>query len=359
MSKIPINIKKQCVLLKESGKNSKYIYENYFIKELPDNDQNYNSFRTSLLRWSKKDFPDDITLNCGTYENFICHDATVQVNHQGDIVQAWIKQSANDINPEKFMEAIKGSIEPYTFVKNNKPADSLLEIPLFDMHWGIAFFEHYEETLQELLNIVTYKHWDVIEIPIGQDCFHNDSLVNGETTKGTKIQKVDMEKAVKDAKRFYITLIDACIQHSNKTAVTYSPGNHDRSIAWMFVQILKERYGSTIVNDTIQNRYVFTYGNNAIMLTHGQSKKARKASELVLIFSGKYPKEFALCKNKEIHAGHLHEETDTDVHGIMVRRMPTKNITDEWSDIEDFINSIKRFRLFVYTKDKPSSIIYI
>lgn len=356
---IPIAIKQQCCKMKNDGMPLQDIYYNYFCKNI-SNPQNLNSFRGSVSRWSRSNIcADPYTLNAGTYNSFIAHDATVQVNGKGEIVQAWIKQKNDDEDIYGFLEAIKGSIEPYEFKCETKIEGShMLEIPLFDMHWGIAFMDHYADTLDTILDVINGKMWDRIEIPFGQDFFHNDSICKGETTKGTMIEKVDTVRAVKDGKQFMITIIDAAIKQSNSVRVTYSPGNHDRSISWMFMQVLLERYGPEIIDDTISNRSIITYGTNAVMVTHGHSKRST-ATNLALIFPSVFPKEFCNANIKEIHCGHLHEEIERDVFGVMVRRLATKNITDDWSDIEDYISSIKRFRLFEWSTDRLYSTIYV
>lgn len=355
---IPLEVKKTCVEMKERGLGIRQIYENYY-KPKVDNPQAYNSFRTSLFRWSKKNYPDDTTLSGGTYEGFTAHGATVQVSKNGEIVQAWIRQKADQIDPEEFIQALREVVEPYEFeFKTFENASRMLEIPLFDMHWGTAFFDYYQPVLDEILSLICDREWDKILIPFGQDFFHNDSIVNGQTTKGTSIEKVDMTRAVKDGRRFIFAIIDAALNNANEVKVIYSPGNHDRSISWMFMQVLVERYGPEIVDDSFGPRKVVTYGKNTIMVTHGDSKQATPKT-LAQIFPVAFPEEFANANVREVHAGHLHHEGEADIHGVMVRRLSTGNVTDSWHDEEDFIGAHKRFMLFEWDLNKLKSIHYI
>jgi UDP-2,3-diacylglucosamine pyrophosphatase LpxH len=234
----------------------------------------------------------------------------------------------------------------------------MLEIPLFDMHWGIAFMDHYKQTLESILKVITTHNWKTIVIPFGQDFFHNDSIVNGQTTKGTVIEKVDMRRAVKEGQQFMYTWIESAIANADEVKVLYSPGNHDRSISWMFMQVLLARYGSDIVDDTMEFRRVFTYGKNTVMVTHGDSKNAT-AKNLAHIFPVTFPREFADATTREVHSGHLHHESDSDIFGVMVRRLSSGNATDEWSNKEDFIGAHKRFMLFDWSLEKLSAIYYI
>ena len=342
----------------ENGTPRRVIYDTYF-KPLYAKPQCYKTFCESLRRWSKKEFPDELTLRAGTYEGFTAHDATVQVSKDGEIIQAWIKQKTNGFEPAEFIQAVKEIVEPYTYnSKHYENANRMLEIPLFDMHWGVAFMDHYQRVLDDILELICSREWDQIVIPFGQDFLHNDSIVNGLTTSGTNIEKVDMTRAVKDGQRFIYAIIDAALEHSNQVKVLYTPGNHDRSISWMFTQVLLERYGPTIIDCSIEYRKVITYGKSAIMVTHGDSKQATPKN-LAHIFPISFPKEFADANIREIHAGHLHRESEADIYGVMVRRLSTGGITDDWSDRQDFIGSHKRFMLFEWDSESLRSIHYI
>ena len=355
---IPIEVKKTCCEMKAAGRTIREIYDTYFVTE-SNSLATYDSFRSMIHRWSKKQWADDTTLKCGTYEGFIAHDATVQVSKSGEIVQAWIKQKASDIDPTEFIAAIKETVEPFEYSPiDYTNADRMLEIPLFDMHWGVAFMDYYKPVLTELLALLNSHTWDRIVIPFGQDFFHNDSIVNGQTTKGTAIEKVDMIRAVKEAKTFMYALIDTAIHQANEVKVIYSTGNHDRSTAWMFIQVLLERYGPSVVDDTLEYRKVFCYGKNSIMVTHGDSKQAT-AKNLAHIFPITFPEEFANANVREIHAGHLHHEAEADIYGVMVRRLSSGGKVDDWSNKEDFIGTHRRFMVFEWDQYKLASIHYI
>ena len=355
---IPIRVKRECVRMKQEGMSNKEIYESYYTAAVGQPCK-FSSFRSLINSWAKVKFPDDTTLIAGTYEGFTAHNATVQVSKTGEIVQAWIKQKADEFDPEDFLEALRENVEPYEYEpKHDASADRMLEIPLFDMHWGISFFEHYESVLRDILELIHSRHWDRIVIPFGQDFFHNDSIVNPTTTKGTVVDKVDMIRAVKEGRRFITTIIDAALKNANNVEVFYSAGNHDRSISWMFMQVLLERYGHKIVDDSMEYRKVFTYGKNSVMVTHGDSKQAT-AKNLAHIFPIAYPEEFAQATIREVHAGHLHHEGEGDIYGIMVRRLSSGAAVDDWSNRQDFIGTHRRFMIFEWDLVSLRSIHYI
>ena len=355
---IPVEVKKTCCEMKAAGRTNKEIYETYFIPAT-GSQATQNTFRSMLNRWQRKQWADTTTLAAGTYEGFVAHDATVQVSKTGEIIQAWIKQKAEEFDTKDFIKAIRESVEPFDYHKTTySNATRMLEIPLFDMHWGVAFMDYYKPVLTELLTLLNSHTWDEIVIPFGQDFFHNDSIVNGQTTKGTHIEKVDMTRAVKEAKTFMYALIDTAIHQANQVKVIYTAGNHDRSIAWMFIQVLLERYGSSVVDDTLEYRKVITYGKNSIMVTHGDSKQAT-AKNLAHIFPIYFAEEFANANVREVHAGHLHHEAEADIFGVMVRRLSSGGKVDDWSNKEDFIGTHRRFMVFEWDLHKLASIHYI
>ena len=355
---IPIKVKKECCRMKKEGIPVKKIYDEYFSKYTYSK-SGVESFSRLLRKWSNQTFPDDLTLDCGTYEGFTAHNATVQVSKNGEIIQAWIKQSADEFDLDDFIASVKESVEPYEYSpKYDESSDRMLEIPLFDMHWGISFLDDYKSVLDEILYIINIRHWDRVVIPFGQDFFHNDSVVNNVTTKGTQIEKVDMVRAVKEGKQFITAIIDSALSNSNEVRVLYTPGNHDRSLTWMFMQVLLERYGDEIVDDTMEYRKVFTYGNNSIMVTHGDSKQAT-ARNLSHIFAVSFPNEFAQATTREVHSGHLHHEKEGDIFGVMIRRLSSGVKVDDWSNSQDYIGTHRRFMVFEWDRDSLRSIHYV
>ena len=357
-SVIPISVKKECCRMKQEGRPLKEIYNEYYVDQV-DDPCSYSSFRRLLLKWENKTFPDDLTLECGTYEGFVAHNATVQVSNTGQIVQAWIKQKACDFDVDDLVETLRENVEHYTYThRHNESADRMLEIPLFDMHWGISFLDDYKSVLDDVLELIYSRHWDQIIIPFGQDFFHNDSVVNATTTNGTAIDKVDMIRAVKEGRQFITAIIDAALINANRVRVIYTPGNHDRSITWMFMQVLLERYGEEVVDDTMEYRKSFSYGKNSIMVTHGDSKRATPKN-LAHIFAIAYPEEFAQAEIREVHAGHLHCEGEGDIFGVMVRRLSTGAVVDDWTNRNDYVGTHRRFMIFEWGRNALRSIHYV
>ena len=351
---IPIEVKKKCIELNQNM-TAREVYKDYYSKHY---DLSFDSFKRQLKRWKKKVIADDELLETGNLSyNFTPHATTVQIDKNGEIVQSWVKSKTEDRLLLELIEAVKKNTPHEKIdIVYKEEAKGMLEIPIFDMHFGIADLEHYKPTLQEILLLIDKQSYEEINIIIGQDLFHSDTF-KGTTTKGTVIEKVDIVQAWNDAKTFWYNIIDRAIENANKVQIIYSKGNHDMNIGWAFIQMLKERYGD-IVEDSIKERKCITYGTNFIGISHGEFKKNRP-SDLRSQFTIRFPMEFAQSKVRELHLGHLHSEQEKDEYGVMCRRLCTSGKEDEWSDGEGFIGANKRFMVFEWTLDKLKSIHYV
>ena len=354
MSVIPIEVKKKCIDMAQ-GMTAREVYTQYYSLIY---DTSYNGFRSMLKKWKRKSYADDKILEVGNLDyKFTPYATTVQVNRDGEITQSWIKSRGEDRLFLELIEAVKNNT-PHEKIEiiHKEEAKGMLEIPLFDMHMGIADLEHYKPALQEILLLIDKQVYEEINIVIGQDMIHNDNF-KGTTTKGTPIEKINVVKAWNDAKTFWYNIIDKAIEKANKVQIIYSQGNHDKFVTWSFIQMLKERYGD-IVEDSLKERKCITYGTNFIGITHGDFRK-NKPMDLRSQFSVKFPLEFAQSKVKEIHCGHLHHETEKDEYGVMCRRLCTSGKEDEWSDEEGYIGANKRFMIFEWSLDKLVAIYYV
>ena len=352
---IPYDIKRKCVELASQGKRYSDIY-NAYIKGYGQ--MSIRSFKRRMAEWKQKiEIDREMLDGANLAYKFTPHASTVQVNAKGEVIQAWIKQHTEN-RIEELLEALRDNTPvAQVYPTKHERAEGMLEIPLFDMHFGIADIEYYKDALAEILSIIKGKKWDKIVIPVGQDLFHNDSIVSGITSKGTPIEKVNLKKAVYDAKTFYFNIIDTAIESASEVKVIYSPGNHDKTVGWLFVQILLERYGKDIVDDSLTERKVIWWNGCFIGITHG-NKKADTAQGLRGNFTIEFPALFATAKVREIHTGHLHSESSKDEYGVQVRRMSTGNKDDEWTITEGY-KSQKRFMLFEWMPNKLRSIHYV
>lgn len=266
-----------------------------------------------------------------------------------------VKPKTNGFSMERLLEEI--SKVPSVYIKNEKKNledPRLLEVPIFDSHFGISDADYYKPTQDDIMDLIHLRKWEEILFTVGQDMLHNDNF-RGQTANGTPIEETDIPNAWRDAKAFYYPLIEAAIAKSNHVKVIYSKGNHDESMSWAFVQLIKERYPQVEIDDTIIERKCHTFGKNFIGITHGD--KARK--NLHNLFQVEFPMEWAQSTTREIHSGHLHIEDAKDWFGMMVRTLATRNKTDKWHKDNGFVGGHKRFMLFEYNEKELKSIHYV
>lgn len=269
--------------------------------------------------------------------------------------QITVKPRQDGSNIYDLIQVIK-DIKPITLTldKSKPPDKRMLEIPIFDSHFGVSDYEYYRPTQQKIIDRLSLRKWEKVLFILGQDMLHNDNF-RSTTSSGTVIEQVDMVQAWEDARKFFEPLIELALKQSDGVDVMYSPGNHDEALSWAFMQMIKARYPQVNVDDRMQQRKAYVYGDNFIGITHGD--KARK--DLHNIFPIEFPVEWSGAKNREIHTGHLHVEETKDVFGMAVRTLATRNRTDKWHRDNGFVGAHKRFMLFEYSEKELESIHYV
>ena len=326
------------------------IYEKIY---LPANvgRMNPESFSRKMRDWKK--CADENTLAAGTFPRFTPHGATVQVDSDGKITQAWIKQHT-DVDWSEIHDIVTKDVQPSTVKPSRIAGDTMLEIPLFDMHFGIATLDYYKDTLSDLLGIVSERQYDEINILFGQDVLHNNDM-RGHTAKGTDIQKVDFPQAWADAWDFFRVLIDSALQHTPKVILRYSKGNHDECAAWCLFKALEAVYPQCVSDDSLAPRKCIFW--RGCFIGFGHCEYAKQNGKIFQNFVLDFPKEFADAKVREIHSGHLHRESIDE--GMMVRRLPSGVPTDEWSSNNGYTGAHKRFMVFEWAENRLKATYYV
>lgn len=261
------------------------------------------------------------------------------------------KEILNQILKDTKIEPI--NIEPRV---SRKEINGLYEIPLFDAHFGVATYDDYKQHQAEIFKYIQSQAWDQVLFVIGQDLFHNDDF-RGRTSKGTPIERVDMERAVKDAKSFFYPLIEEALRQARKVKIIYSRGNHDEAMGWFFVNLLGERYPQIEVDGSQREYKSHVYHDVFLGYTHGE--KIKNDSKLIKTFNGMYRLAMAKANIRIIKRGHFHHMTQLDDDGAIVMGLGSAVPNDEYHDIHGYTYSHKTFQTFIYTKRGVKAQIYI
>lgn len=265
-----------------------------------------------------------------------------------------VKPKKNGFDFDKFLEKAKKEITPVHIVNKISDGTGLLEIPLFDMHFGVNTYDDYLTVRDSIISKITSKKWDKILFIIGQDLLHNNGF-DGKTSSGTPIEQVDMDKAWEDAFKFYCELINLAQYNSRTVECSYSIANHDDSMSWAFVKCLEVKFPDVEFDTSKKVRKSFQWNGIFIGYTHGH----KGANRLHENFLSDFGKQMAIADIVEIHSGHLHTEAAKDKFGVLVRTLSTKGKTDDWHDDNGFIGAHKRFQLFEYSPSTLDAIYYI
>jgi len=265
-----------------------------------------------------------------------------------------VKPKVDGFNIDRLLERISQR-EPIIVDRPNlEDASKLLEVSLYDMHFGISSLDFYRNHLNEIVHKIRSRKWDKVLFVIGQDLLHNDNF-KSQTANGTVIEKVDMEKAFDEALLFYETLITEALENANEVETMYVAGNHDHSMSYGFYRTLERTFPQVKSESSPRQRKGFVWENVFIGFTHGD----KGANRLVENFLSDYGKLIAKADVKEIHSGHLHTEITKDKFGIVQRTLATANRTDDWHEDNGFVGAMKRFQLFEYSPSSLDAIYYI
>jgi len=267
------------------------------------------------------------------------------------------KPITDGFNLDELLETIN-NIEPINIEvpKYKVKHKQLLEISLFDQHFGINSYDDYKETQSKISELITSRVWEQIVITVGSDMLHHNGFTN-MTVSGTEIEHVDMVQAWEDARLFYQPLIDRALLNSNEVKVIYICGNHDQAMSWAFAKMLESMYPQATFDVELEERKVHTFKEIFIGYAHGD----KRPKQIPSLFPAEFPKEWAGAKIRELHLGHYHHQIDSvkDQFGMTTRTLSTGGKTDKWHQDMGFVGAHKRFMVFEYTADELVGIHYV
>lgn len=257
---------------------------------------------------------------------------TVKVRPKSDISVSELTGIINHEVKQKRLERTSGTLK------------RMLVVPLYDLHFGINSYDNMVPYLDEILTIINSHPFEKIVIEIGGDTLHSDFLKKTQTVKGTQLDHVDTIKAWQDAAEFVKGIIEPAIENSESTELYAIGGNHDFSMQWAFIEMIKAKYPQLSVFNPGSYRQVFVYGKVGIMMAHGDTAR----NKLSQLFASEYPTEWASSVWREEHMGHLHTEVVKDENGAIHREFGTPKQNDGYEVRNGYTMNSKVLKLLEY-----------
>ncbi|MEK3995476.1 hypothetical protein MKY29_12045 [Psychrobacillus sp. FSL K6-2365] len=264
-----------------------------------------------------------------------------------------VKPKLTGMDWDRLLSVVENAPSVFVKPKYIPGNEHYLNIPLFDMHFGISDYNHYKPTQAKVLNLLKKSYKETLFI-IGSDLFHHNDHRN-RTASGREIEHADMSVAWEEAVKFYEPILHEALKCSEKVTGIFIKGNHSESLEWAFTKYLSARFPQITFDTDFKERKVHMLGNVMVAATHGD--KARK--RLNEVFPAEFPLEWSRAKTRELFIGHLHTEEVIDKGGMVQRALSTRNKTDSWHENMGYTTSHKRFQVFEYSRDEIENIHFV
>ena len=273
------------------------------------------------------------------------------------------------LQKDVLLRLVQEKSKPSSFSFKNNKKKHLLEIDIFDMHFGKLAHreevgedydisiaeERWNKAIESLLNRVNLDNVELILLPIGNDLFNIDNSFN-QTTAGTP-QDSDsrFHKIVRVVKRILIDTISK-LEKITPIEVLIVPGNHDEHVTFMLGDILDAYFYNNenvrVYNNAKARKY-YKYGTVGLMYTHGNNEKF---NDLGMIFAAENPSLWAATTQRYIKIGHFHHNKlqvmqRQEFQGFQIQIIPSLSGSDAWHSKKGY-NSLKQAKAFLYDKDE-------
>lgn len=257
----------------------------------------------------------------------------------------------------------------------------LLEIDCFDHHFGMLAWgaendgkpydleiatDLFRAAFARALALADVFPIEKILIPLGNDLLHFDggwgeASSGGTTMAGTVL---DVDTRFRKVYRQVRTLLVAAIEAATDIApvdVVVVTGNHSGQSEFTLGDSLECWFSGNpdvhIDNGPAARKY-YRFHKVLLGFTHGDKEKL---TDLPMIMAQERPEDWALTTVREWHTGHRHRRKRTtwqpieDVHGVLVRELPSLIPPDAWHYLRGYVTSRKGFTCLLHSRDGGES----
>lgn len=177
---------------------------------------------------------------------------------------------------------------------------------------------------------------------MGNDLLNSD--FEYRTTKGTpQFDVTEYYESFVDAIKIIRNVIDTLRSYCTVEIINI-PGNHDRNRGFYLGEVINAYYND-IINNTIDTRKYYIFGNTLLGFDHGELK----AEEYPLLMATEQPMLFSETKYHEWFLGHLHGEQTKEVKGFKMRYLPSlTHHRDQWHVQKGYIGNKRCAMIYKY-----------
>lgn len=247
---------------------------------------------------------------------------------------------------------------------------NLLVIDIADAHFG-KLSSSYETGESYNINIAKQrviegikgivqkaKNFDLekIMLVVGNDVLHYDNAQK-TTTSGTRQDSdVMFHDMFNTALETFIEIIE-WLMLQYKVDIIFNPSNHDYLGGWMFARALSCWFrGNENINidDSIQHRKYYVYGNNLIGTSHGDGAKMQ---DMPLLMANEVPKLWADTTYRYVYLHHIHHkqvnkfQSGKDYIGVTVEYLRSPSASDSWHYRNGYVGAKKAIEGFIHNKE--------
>jgi hypothetical protein len=284
-------------------------------------------------------------------------------------VKATLVKKEEIVDAKAEIEALKFHAEhvaliPTPVLRTNRASGNMLEISLFDAHFGKMSWSKetggpdydlkiaqstFLKAVESLLDKAKGYNFDSTLLVTGNDLLHSDDL-QGRTTKGTVVSTDTRYQKTFEVVRETISKTIERLRQIAPVTVKMVQGNHDELSVWHLgdsLSCLYRNYDDVVIDNAPTLRKYHQWGNNGFLFCHGDKGKR---SDYPLLFATERSDIFGVTKFREVHTGHYHQTKTEEFHGVRVRIIPSLSPSDSWHAAMGFTGQQRVGEAYVFHK---------
>ncbi len=273
---------------------------------------------------------------------FVRGATTTQVDGEGRIVQAWLKDKRGELDPYLAKEIVRSSLDGFKGIAKPKKKpkglrnDGMMWLPISDLHLGACYRSNDKKLrwgtkdtlidvrncIEELIDEATPSERAVIQA-LGDICDFDG--LEPVTPKSKHVLETDLSASemMEEAMTLFHWAVDLCLQKFGEVHFSMVRGNHDlvltQSIkAYIMGVYLNEPRVTVDLSDDMHTSH--KWGKHFIFATHADEMKPQQIPSFM---STNYRKEWGEAGICWAYCGHRHKYVKLgEDSGVIVEQAP-------------------------------------